>query len=154
MFGSGREADPELLATAAERAGASELVERLPHGWDTILSPQYRGGVDLSGGQWQRIALARALYAVATGARVLVLDEPTAQLDIRAEAAFYDRFLELTAGVTSIVISHRFGSVRRAERIAVLDGGVITELGSHEELLARGGTYAGMFRLQAERFAA
>jgi ATP-binding cassette subfamily B protein len=83
---------------------------------------------------------------------VLVLDEPTAQLDIRGEAAFYERFLELTAGVTSIVISHRFASVRRAHRIAVLDGGVITELGSHEQLVASGGSYAEMFRLQAERF--
>jgi ATP-binding cassette subfamily B protein len=83
---------------------------------------------------------------------VLVLDEPTAQLDIRGEAAFYERFLELTAGVTSIVISHRFASVRRADRIAVLDGGTITELGSHDELLMLDGTYAHMFNLQAERF--
>jgi ATP-binding cassette subfamily B protein len=154
LFGSGREPDPELLARAAEQAGAAEIVKRLPGGWATILSAHYAGGVDLSGGQWQRIALARALYAVATGARVLVLDEPTAQLDIRGEAAFYDRFLELTAGVTSIIISHRFASVRRAHRIAVMDGGGITELGSHDELLAVGGTYAQMFRLQAERFAA
>jgi ATP-binding cassette, subfamily B, bacterial len=109
--------------------------------------------VGLSGGQWQRIALARALYAVDAGARVLVLDEPTAQLDVRSEAEFYDRFLELTHGVTSIVISHRFGSVRRAHRIAVLDGGRIAELGTHDGLLAAGGTYAEMFRLQAERFA-
>jgi ATP-binding cassette subfamily B protein len=141
-----------MLTRAAERAGALHEIESLPRGWDTVLSPQYTGGVDLSGGQWQRVALARALYAVETGARVLVLDEPTAQLDVRGEAAFYDRFLELTAGVTSIVISHRFASVRRAHRIAVLDGGVITELGSHEELLASGGTYAEMFLLQAERF--
>jgi ATP-binding cassette, subfamily B, bacterial len=146
--------DPARLARAAERAGAAEVIEGLPRGWDTILSPQYEGGVGLSGGQWQRIALARALYAVQDGARVLVLDEPTAQLDVRAEAEFYDRFLELTSGVTSIVISHRFGSVRRAHRIAVLDGGRIAELGSHEELLAGGGRYAEMFRLQAERFMA
>ena len=145
--------DPELLATAAERAGAAELIAELPRGWDTVLSPHYEGGVGLSGGQWQRIALARALYAVQNGARVLVLDEPTAQLDVRAEAAFYDRFLELTAGVTSVVISHRFGSVRRAHRIAVLDGGRIVELGTHAELLAVGGRYAQMFRVQAERFA-
>jgi len=84
---------------------------------------------------------------------VLVLDEPTAQLDVRSEAAFYDRFLELTAGVTSTVISHRFGSVRRAHRIAVLDEGRIVELGSHEELLAADGAFAEMFRVQAERFA-
>jgi ATP-binding cassette, subfamily B, bacterial len=145
--------DPELLATAAERAGAVNLIAELPRGWDTVLSPQYEGGVGLSGGQWQRIALARALYAVQNGARVLVLDEPTAQLDVRAEAAFYDRFLELTTGVTSIVISHRFGSVRRAHRIAVLDGGRIAELGTHDELLAADGAYAEMFRVQAERFA-
>ncbi len=145
---------PARLDAAAERAGAAEVIERLPRGWETILSPHYEGGVGLSGGQWQRIALARALYAVESGARVLVLDEPTAQLDVRAEAGFYDRFLELTSGVTSIVISHRFGSVRRAHRIAVLDGGRIAELGSHDELLGAGGTYAEMFRLQAERFAA
>jgi len=146
--------DRVVLARAAGRAGAAEIIEKLPRGWDTVLSPHYEGGVGLSGGQWQRIALARALYAVEMGARVLVLDEPTAQLDVRAEAAFYDRFLELTAGVTSVVISHRFGSVRRAHRIAVLDGGKIAELGTHEDLLAAGGAYAEMFRLQAERFAA
>jgi ATP-binding cassette subfamily B protein len=144
--------DPARLERAAKRAGALAVIESLPNGWDTVLSPQFTGGVDLSGGQWQRIALARALYAVEAGARVLVLDEPTAQLDIRGEAAFYERFLELTAGVTSIVISHRFASVRRADRIAVLDGGAITELGSHDELLMRDGTYAHMFKLQAERF--
>ena len=142
MFGRDEEPDPAALSQAAARAGAAAIIERLPRGWDTILSPHYPGGVDLSGGQWQRIALARALYAVARGARVLVLDEPTAQLDVRGEAAFYEDFLELTAGVTSIVISHRFASVRRAHRIAVLDGGAITELGCHEELLAAGGTYA------------
>ena len=117
-----------------------------------VLSPQFTGGVDLSGGQWQRIALARALYAVEGGARVLVLDEPTAQLDIRGEAAFYERFLELTAGVTSIVISHRFASVRRADRIAVLDGGAITELGSHDELLDARWHICAYVRAQAERF--
>jgi ATP-binding cassette subfamily B protein len=91
----------------------------------------------------------RALYAAARGARVLVLDEPTAQLDIRAEAAFYDRFLELTSGLTTMVISHRFATVRRAERIAVLEAGRITELGRHDELVAAGGSYAEMFTLQA-----
>jgi ATP-binding cassette subfamily B protein len=152
MFGRGRSVDPAWLERAAKRAGALAVIESLSNGWDTVLSPQFSGGVDLSGGQWQRIALARALYAVEAGARVLVLDEPTAQLDIRGEAAFYDRFLELTAGVTSVVISHRFASVRRADRIAVLDGGAITELGSHEQLLTLDGTYAHMFKLQAERF--
>jgi ATP-binding cassette, subfamily B, bacterial len=151
MFGEGPP-HRDALDRAAERAGAAGVIASLPHGWDTILSPHFTGGVDLSGGQWQRVALARALYAIDRGARVLVLDEPTAQLDVRGEAAFYDQFLELTAGVTSIVISHRFASVRRANRIAVLDSGQITELGAHEELLAAGGTYAHMFNLQAERF--
>jgi ATP-binding cassette, subfamily B, bacterial len=146
--------DAAALERAAEQAAAGSVVAGLADGWDTICSAGYEGGVDLSGGQWQRIALARALYAVARGARVLVLDEPTAQLDIRAEAAFYNRFLELTAGVTTLIISHRFASVRRADRIAVLDGGRITELGRHDELLAAGGSYAQMFTLQASRFAA
>jgi ATP-binding cassette, subfamily B, bacterial len=153
MFTEGG-ADRAALERAAERAGALEVVRGLPRGWDTVLSPHYHGGVDLSGGQWQRLALARALYAVEAGARVLVLDEPTAQLDVRGEAAFCERFLELTEGVKSIVISHRFASVRRAHRIAVLDAGQITELGTHDELVAAQGTYAHMFGLQAERFAA
>jgi ATP-binding cassette, subfamily B, bacterial len=144
--------DDDLLEDAAARAGALDLIRGLPHGWDTICAPGYTGGTDLSGGQWQRIALARALYATARGARVLVLDEPTAQLDVRAEAAFYNRFLELTAGLTTMVISHRFATVRRADRIAVLDGGLITELGSHDELVAAGGSYADMFALQAAQF--
>jgi ATP-binding cassette subfamily B protein len=107
------------------------------------LSRQYTDGVDLSGGQWQRIALARALFAVEGGARVLILDEPTASLDVRAEAALYDRFLEITAGLTTILISHRFSTVRRANRICVLEGG---------QLIAAGGQYATMFALQAARF--
>jgi ATP-binding cassette, subfamily B, bacterial len=151
MFGDGRP-DRERVLAAAERAGAGELLASLPAGLDTVLAPGYAGGIDLSGGGWQRVALARALYAVDAGARLLVLDEPTAQLDIRGEAAFYDTFLELTRGVTAIVISHRFASVRRADRIAVLADGRITELGDHDALLANDGTYARMFRLQAERF--
>lgn len=144
--------DADALRRAAERAGAADLIEGLADGWQTVLSPQYEGGTDLSGGQWQRVALARALYAVSRGATVLILDEPTAQLDVRAEAAFYERFLEITRGVTSIVISHRFSTVRRADRIAVLDGGRITELGSHTELLALEGTYADLFTKQAAAF--
>lgn len=141
------------LRGAARRAGALELIEGLPGGWDTVLSRQYTGGVDLSGGQWQRIALARALFAVEGGARVLILDEPTANLDVRAEAEIYDRFLEITEGLTTILISHRFSTVRRADRIVVLEGGRIVEDGSHDQLMALGGRYAEMFRLQAERFA-
>ena len=145
--------DEAALEQAAAQAGALEFILALPHGWDTVCAPGYHDGTDLSGGQWQRIALARALYAAARGARVLVLDEPTAQLDIRAEAAFYNRFLELTSGLTTMLISHRFATVRRAGRIAVLDQGRITELGSHEELVAAGGSYAEMFAMQAARFA-
>ncbi|MFB9838928.1 ABC transporter ATP-binding protein [Actinoallomurus acaciae] len=148
----GEPVDAEALARVARRAGAADLVDGLAGGWDTVLSAQYEGGQDLSGGQWQRIALARALYAVERGARILVLDEPTAQLDVRAEARFYDRFLDITKGVTSVVISHRFSTVRRAGRIAVLDGGRVTETGTHDELVRAGGTYAEMFRLQVARF--
>jgi ATP-binding cassette subfamily B protein len=148
-----RMGDTAALEKACEWAGASEVTGMLPDGLATILSSRYTGGVDLSGGQWQRIALARALFAVQEGASVLVLDEPTAQLDVRAEVAFFDRFLELTRGLTTVVISHRFSTVRRADRIVVLEGGRIAEQGSHCELLAAGGRYAELFELQSRRFA-
>ena len=144
--------DQPRLDRAAELAGALDLVQRLPNGWDTILARHYKGGTDLSGGEWQRIALARALFAVNGGADVLILDEPTANLDVRAEAALYDRFLDITSGLTTILISHRFSTVRRAHRIVVLKGGRVVEQGSHEELLALRGRYAEMFTLQASRF--
>jgi ATP-binding cassette subfamily B protein len=142
----------ERILDAARKAGADAILERLPAGLDTILSRRHDGGVDLSGGQWQRIALARAMAAVGAGARVLVLDEPTAHLDVRAEADLYDRFLDLTQGLTSIVISHRFSTVRRADRIVVLDGGRIVEDGSHDELVAAAGRYATLFHAQAMRY--
>lgn len=143
-----RAGDSAAVRAAAERAGADEVIGRLPAGWDTVLSRGTDGGVELSGGQWQRVALARALFAVDAGASVLILDEPTAALDVRAEAEFYDRFLELTSGVTTIVISHRFSTVRRADRIAVIEDGRVSELGDHASLLDAGGRYAHMFRLQ------
>lgn len=150
--------DRTALDRACAWAGADALIDRLPSGLDTVLSSRYQGGVDLSGGQWQRIALARALFAVEAGASVLVLDEPTAQLDVRAEVEFFDRFVELTQGLTTLVISHRFSTVRRADRIVVLEGGRVAEQGSHyeqgshDELLLLGGRYAELFSLQARRF--
>jgi ATP-binding cassette subfamily B protein len=145
--------DREAIREAARKAGILEAIERLPKGFDTPLSRQYEGGADLSGGQWQRIAIARALFALEGGASILVLDEPTAALDVRAEAAFFDNFVELTRGVTTILISHRFSSVRHADGIVVLQGGRVVEKGTHEELLAAEGRYAKLFQLQAERFA-
>jgi ATP-binding cassette, subfamily B, bacterial len=148
---SGPELD-ERIWDAAERAGARATLADLPAGLDTVLSRRYPDGVDLSGGQWQRIALARAMLAVTQGARVLVLDEPTAQLDVRAEADLYERFLQLTRGLTTIVISHRFSTVRRADRIVVLESGRIVEDGCHDSLVAAGGRYAVLFRTQAMRY--
>ncbi|MFC4587286.1 ABC transporter ATP-binding protein [Sphaerisporangium corydalis] len=144
--------DREALLAAARRAGALEVVQALPGGLDTPLSRQYAGGRDLSGGQWQRVALARAFLAVERGASVLVLDEPTAQLDVRAEVEFFDRFLAITGGLTTVIISHRFSTVRRADRIAVIEHGRVVEQGDHASLLRSGGRYAGLFNLQARRF--
>jgi ATP-binding cassette, subfamily B, bacterial len=144
--------DRARLQAAATKAGADNLVDGLPSGWDTILTRQYEGGTDLSGGEWQRIALARALFAVEGGAGILVLDEPTANLDVRAEVDLFDRFLEVTKGTTTVLISHRFSTVRRADRIVVLEGGQVTEQGTHDELIALDGAYARAFRLQANRY--
>jgi ATP-binding cassette subfamily B protein len=152
MFDLAGEVDNQALQMAASKAGLLDVVDGLPRGWDTIASRQFTGGVDLSGGQWQRVALARALYAVERGAGVLILDEPTAHLDVRAEASFYDRFFALTEGVTTVVISHRLPTVRRADRIAVLDGGRISELGTHAELVASGLAYAQLFDRQSHQF--
>ncbi len=133
---------------ALQQAGAVDLAATA-----TVLSKSYAGGTDLSGGQWQRVALARAMCAVRRGAGVVILDEPTAQLDVRGEAEIFRRMLDATRGVTTILVSHRFSTVRQADRICVLDGGRVAELGSHDELMARGGEYATMFTLQAARFA-
>ncbi len=140
------------VEAVARLAGFLDVVPTLADGWDTVLSRELPGGTDLSGGQWQRLALARALFATRHGARLLVLDEPTAALDVRGEARFYDRFLDITSELTTVIISHRFATVRRADRICVLDGGVITERGTHDELVALGRTYARMYEVQAARF--
>jgi ABC-type multidrug transport system fused ATPase/permease subunit len=139
---------PDGVITAAlESAGAANLASL-----DTVLARGYDRGTDLSGGQWQRVALARALAAVALGAGVVLLDEPTAQLDVRGEAEIFDRLLAATRHCTTILISHRFSTVRHADRICVLEHGRVVELGTHDELMARGGRYRTMFDLQAQRF--
>ncbi|HUP85407.1 MAG TPA: ABC transporter ATP-binding protein [Acidimicrobiales bacterium] len=152
-FGSlAHRSDAVRVRRAGDLAGAGVVIDRLPEGWETMVSREFTGGTQLSGGEWQRLALARALFAVESGAGVLILDEPTAAMDVRGEAEVYERFLELTKGVTTIVISHRFSTVRRADRIVVVEDGRVTEDGNHEELLAVGGRYAAMYRLQAARF--
>jgi ATP-binding cassette subfamily B protein len=140
-------APERVVLDALEAAGASNLA-----GLDTILARGYDGGTDLSGGQWQRVALARALSAVTLGASVVLLDEPTAQLDVRGEAAIFERILAATRQCTTILISHRFSTVRHADRICVLEQGKVIELGTHDELMALGGRYRTMFDLQAQRF--
>jgi ATP-binding cassette subfamily B protein len=140
-------APDETIREALRAAGASDLASL-----DTVLSKSYAGGTDLSGGQWQRVALARALCAVKLGAGLVLLDEPTAQLDVRGEAEIFASLLAATRNVTTILISHRFSTVRQVDRICVLEHGRVIELGSHEELMAAGGRYRTMFDLQASRF--
>jgi ABC-type multidrug transport system fused ATPase/permease subunit len=140
-------APDDVINTALELAGATGLATL-----DTVLARGYSGGTDLSGGQWQRVALARAICAVQCGSGVVVLDEPTAQLDVRGEAEIFERLLAATRRCTTILISHRFSTVRRADRICVLERGKVVELGSHDELMALGGRYRTMFELQAMRF--
>ncbi len=142
-------APDEVILAALAEAGASDLAAL-----DTPLHKGYEGGTDLSGGQWQRIALARALCALHQGAGLVLLDEPTAQLDVRGESEIFERILAATRGATTVLISHRFSTVRHADRICVLEHGRVVELGTHEELLARSGRYATMFNLQAQRFEA
>ncbi len=140
-------APDDAVRAALADAGAGDLAAL-----DTILAKGYEGGTDLSGGQWQRIALARALCSLRLGAGVVLLDEPTAQLDVRGEAEIFSSVLAATRQVTTILISHRFSTVRHADRICVLEHGRVVELGSHDELMAAGGRYKTMFELQASRF--
>jgi ATP-binding cassette, subfamily B, bacterial len=140
-------APDETILAALDDAGAGDLADL-----GTPLSRGYPGGTDLSGGQWQRVALARALCAVRMGAGVILLDEPTAQLDVRGEAEIFERILQATRDCTTILVSHRFSTVRHADRICVLEAGRVVELGSHDDLMAQGGRYRTMFELQASRF--
>jgi ABC-type multidrug transport system fused ATPase/permease subunit len=144
-----RGAPDDLIRDALLAAGITHLTDL-----KTVLARGYDGGTDLSGGQWQRIALARAICAVKLGAGVVLLDEPTAQLDVRGEAEIIDRLLHATRACTTILISHRFSTVRQADRICVLEQGKVVELGTHDELMALGGRYRTMFDLQAQRFEA
>ncbi len=140
-------APDDVIQAALVSAGAANLATL-----DTVLARGYDGGTDLSGGQWQRVALARALAAVKLGAGVVLLDEPTAQLDVRGEAEIFDKLLAATRHCTTILISHRFSTVRHADRICVLEHGRVIELGTHDDLMALSGRYRTMFDLQAQRF--
>lgn len=143
------EHDQARIEDAARKSLASEVVGRLPGGYAQLLGRRFEGGLDLSGGEWQKVALARAYLR---DAQLLILDEPTAALDVRAEAEVFERFTELTAGKMALLISHRFSTVRMADRIVVLSGGRVTEDGSHADLMALGGHYAEMFEMQAASY--
>ncbi len=141
--------DDQRIRSAAEKSLADGVIQRLAGKYEQMLGRRFEGGVDLSGGEWQKLALARAYLREA---QILILDEPTAALDARAEFEVFQRFNELTTGKMALFISHRFSTVRMAERIIVLENGNITEEGSHNQLMARSGTYAEMFELQAASY--
>jgi len=142
-------ADRERIEQSARRSGADEVIARLPDGYDTILGHQFRGGQELSIGEWQKIALARAFLRDAS---IVVLDEPTSYLDPLAEAELFEQFRRVIEGRSGIIISHRFSTVRMADTIYVVEGGHVSERGSHGELMARGGTYARLFNTQAKSY--
>jgi ATP-binding cassette subfamily B protein len=140
---------PEVIKAAAEKSLAATLLPRFARGYRQMLGRRFEGGVDLSGGEWQKVALARAYMR---DSQVLILDEPTAALDARAEYEVFKRFAELVAGRMAVIISHRFSTVRMADHIIVLNNGTVAEDGTHEELLARGRLYAELFQMQAEGY--
>jgi ATP-binding cassette subfamily B protein len=137
------------LEVAAQKSLADSVIKKLESGYDQMLGRRFEGGVELSGGEWQKIALARAYLR---DAQLLILDEPTAALDARSELEVFERFAELTEGKMALLISHRFSTVRMADRIVVLSGGHLIEEGSHDQLMSRGGVYAGMFEMQAASY--
>ena len=141
--------DLPVLKSAAAKSMANEVIERLPRDYEQMLGRRFENGVDLSGGEWQKVALARAYLR---DAQVLILDEPTAALDARSEYEVFQRFAELTTGKSALFISHRFSTVRMADRIIVLHHGQISEDGSHDKLVNLGGLYAGMFEMQAASY--
>ncbi|OZC04794.1 ABC transporter ATP-binding protein [Rubricoccus marinus] len=141
--------DRPRIETSAQRSLADSVIESLPEGYEQTLGKRFKTGVDLSGGQWQKVALGRAYMR---DAQLLILDEPTAALDARAEYEVFERFKDLTEGKTAVLISHRFSTVRMADRILVLDQGRVEQVGTHEELLASGGRYAELFELQAQGY--
>jgi ATP-binding cassette subfamily B protein len=142
-------APPAAVVAAAEKSLADTLLARLPAGYRQMLGRRFEGGVDLSGGEWQKVALARAYMR---DAHVLILDEPTSALDARAEYEVFRRFAELMRGRMAVIISHRFSTVRMADRIIVLEDGAVVEEGTHAALVERGGLYAELFALQAEGY--
>jgi len=139
----------QQIKTAAEKSLADPVIQKLPGGYDQMLGKRFAEGIDLSGGEWQKIALARAYMR---DAQIVILDEPTASLDARAEYEVFKRFSELTKGKSAVIISHRFSTVRMADRILVLKNGELLELGTHEELLHKNGLYAELFALQAQGY--
>lgn len=141
--------DRERIESSAKRAGADERIERLPSGYDTPLGRWFDQGVSLSGGEWQKIALARAFLREAP---ILILDEPTSALDAQAEHDLFSRLRELSEGRTTLYISHRFSTVRQAERILLLEHGKVAEYGTHDELMAAEAGYAELFTLQAAAY--
>jgi len=141
--------NPLKIEAAARKSLAHGVVARLPRGYEQMLGRRFDGGVDLSGGEWQKVALARAYLR---DAQILILDEPTASLDAKSEQQVFRQFAELTQNKLSLLISHRFSTVRMADRIVVLENGRIAEEGHHDQLMARDGRYAQMFDMQASNY--